>query len=213
MTYKVVVFDWDGTLVDSESHIVACISYAAEQLGLPSLSYDAKKNIIGLGMREALHSLYPELDESGIVKMREYYSSHFFAHSTTALDLFPGVCDTLETLKVRGIKLAVATGKSRNGLSKALVSSGLGGFFDIERCADETLSKPNPLMLREISDFYQRDASEMLMVGDTTYDMEMAARFGMPSVGVSYGVHEVADLIAHAPVKVIDALPDLLAMV
>ena len=213
MKYQVVVFDWDGTLVDSEAHIVSCIGYAAEQLGLPPLSYDKKKNIIGLGMREALLSLYPELDEGGILRMREHYSSHFFAHSTSAQDLFPGVWETLESLKDRGVRLAVATGKSRNGLSKALISSGLAGFFDIERCADETLSKPDPLMLKEISSFYQRDPKEMLMVGDTTYDMEMAARFGMPSVGVSYGVHQVNDLMAHGPLKVIDALPDLLAVI
>lgn len=207
---RVVIFDWDGTLVDSESHIVSSITRASEAMNLPPLSYDRKKQIIGLGMREALLELYPGLKEAEIEQMRQHYSGHFFSRATNSLDLFPGVFDTLSELRRRGFNMAVATGKSRNGLSKALKSSGLGPFFDIERCADETRSKPDPQMLKEIADFYSLDFNEMLMVGDTTYDLQMANAVGMPSVAVSYGVHAVEDLEGHAPLHIIDALPELL---
>jgi len=213
MSYKAIVFDWDGTLVDSESHIVDCIGYAADQLGLAALSYDRRKSIIGLGMREALLELYPELDHAQIVAMREHYAAHFFGRKTEPYDLFPGVLDTLEALKSKGVSLAVATGKSRNGLDKALQSTGLGRFFDIERCADETRSKPDPLMLKEIAAHYQYDYKDMLMVGDTSYDMSMAQQVNMPAVAVSYGVHALEDLHPYQPVKVIDALPVILELV
>lgn len=208
--YKVVVFDWDGTLVDSEAHIVASITAAAEHAGLESLSYERKKSIIGLGMREALLTLYPGINDQQVQKLREYYAQHFFTKGTTPNDLFPGVKSTLEALKDHGINMAVATGKSRNGLTKALESSGLGHFFDIERCADETRSKPHPMMLEQIVEFYDCSPADMLMVGDTSYDMEMALQAGMPAVGVSYGVHDVAELHPHKPVAIIDEFEHLL---
>ncbi|TNC82108.1 MAG: HAD family hydrolase [Oleiphilus sp.] len=213
MKVKAVILDWDGTLVDSEAHIVACISEAARQMGLPDLGYDEKKNIIGLGMREALNTLYPDLNEEQIDQMRKYYSGHFFGPGAEQVKLFPRVLESLQQIRRRGVRLAVATGKSRNGLNKALQSTGLGPLFDIERCADETKSKPDPMMLREIADFYQYDFDEMLMVGDTTYDLMMAGAVGMPAVAVNYGVHSVERLRALEPKKVISCFSELVTLI
>lgn len=129
--YEVVVFDWDGTLVDSEQHIVASIEYAARVVGLPALSYDTIKNIIGLGMKEALLVLYPDLTDEQIKVLRERYAHHFFGKEMDQRMLFDGVLDTLDQLQAAGVKLAVATGKSRHGLDKALQATGLKPYFDI----------------------------------------------------------------------------------
>lgn len=209
MSVEVLVFDWDGTLVDSEAHIVDSITQAAQAMKLEPLSYDRKKSIIGLGMREALNVLYPGLSEKDIDTMRQHYSGYFFKRGTSEHDLFPNVVDTLSQLKAQGYRLAVATGKSRNGLSKALVSTGLNVYFEIERCADETASKPHPLMLQQIAEHFAVAPERMLMVGDTSYDLEMAAAFGMPSVGVSYGVHDVSLLRQYKPVAIIDCISQL----
>lgn len=209
--YKICVFDWDGTLVDSERHIVDSLTYAAERLSLPPLSYDKKKDIIGLSMHKALETLYPSLSLAGIEQMRAHYGEHFFSVPQDASILFEGVLSTLSDFRNAGVKLAVATGKSRNGLDKALVSTGLKSFFDIERCADETRSKPDPLMLSEIAQYYNADTGSMLMVGDTEYDLEMARNYNMDSVGVSYGVHDKARLVLHNPIAIIDTFSELKA--
>tara|TARA_B100001063_G_scaffold187507_1_gene177779 strand:- start:64 stop:714 length:651 start_codon:yes stop_codon:yes gene_type:complete len=206
---KVCVFDWDGTLVDSEKHIVDSLTYAAEKLALPSLSYEVKKDIIGLSMHKALETLYPVLSMADIEKMRMHYGEYFFSVPQNNQSLFNLVEKTLADLKSKGYKLAVATGKSRNGLDKALVSTGLKRFFDIERCADETRSKPDPLMLSEIADYYGVGASDMLMVGDTEFDLGMASNFGSPSLGVSYGVHEVSRLEKYKPLGIIDCISEI----
>lgn len=210
MNFKAVVFDWDGTLVDSEAHIVESISHAAAHAGLPELSYDRKKSIIGLGMREALLDLYPELNDEHIKKLREYYADYFFSRATESHNLFEGVEATLMALRDKGVRLAVATGKSRNGLNKALESSGLGHFFEIERCADETRSKPHPMMLQEIASHFGFEYGDMLMVGDTSFDLDMAKQVGMPAVAVSYGVHEGTELLAREPLALVDSLEELL---
>ena len=209
MRYPVFIFDWDGTLVDSESHIVASLSYAAKQLRLPDLGHHKYKNIIGLGMKEALQTLYPSLCDKDVERMRQAYAEFFFQSEMTEENLFAGVIDTLEGMKERGISLAVATGKSRNGLNVALKATGLGRFFDIERCADETRSKPHPMMLQEICAYYGKQAEDCVMVGDTVYDLEMALTIGMDSIGVSYGVHEKERLIMHKPKAIIDHFTEL----
>lgn len=210
MRVKVVVFDWDGTLIDSEQHIVSCIAHAATVVGLPELTYDRMKSIIGLGMKEALMDLYPAITESQVQSLREHYSARFHDDASAGLELFPGVEETLNSLKEKGIRLAVATGKSRRGLEIAKKTSGLGDFFEIERCADETKSKPHPQMLHELIDYFGVSAQEMVMVGDTSFDMEMASRASMPAVGVSYGVHHSTDLQNWKPQVIVDQMPELL---
>jgi len=211
--YEVVVFDWDGTLVDSEAHIVASIEHAARAVGLPALDYDTIKNIIGLGMREALLVLYPELTDERIAVLRKHYAHYFFSKDVDQTMLFDGVLETLDQLQLSGLRLAVATGKSRNGLNKALEATGLKSYFEIERCADETRSKPHPMMLDQISEHFALPPSKMFLVGDTEYDLEMAARFGMSSVGVSYGVHDVARLDKHKPLRIVDHISEILALI
>ena len=210
MTWDVIVFDWDGTLVDSEKHIVSCIAESAQVCDLPELSYDRMKSIIGLGMREALYDLYPEISDLQIKTLRDHYSKRFHQNEGAELSLFPGVEFVLDSLRSKGFRLAVATGKSRRGLDMAKTQTGLGRYFDIERCADETQSKPHPQMLHEISAHYDLPESSLLMVGDTTFDLEMAARAGAASVGVSYGVHDKKDLMQHSPRLVVDDLQELL---
>jgi phosphoglycolate phosphatase len=208
--YQVCVFDWDGTLVDSERHIVNSLSYAAERMGLPALGYDELKDIIGLSMQKALARLYPDLSDNDINLMRSHYGEFFFSVAQDQTTLFSHVPETLTRLQHAGVKLAVATGKSRHGLDKALQSTGLKSFFDIERCADETASKPDPLMLQQIADYFRVPPGSMLMVGDTEYDLEMAGRIKMDAVGVSYGVHDKARLERHSPIAVIDCISQLL---
>jgi phosphoglycolate phosphatase len=207
--YDVCIFDWDGTLVNSERHIVDSLTYAADKLSLPQLSYEEKKDIIGLSMHKALETLYPSLSLAGIDQMRSHYAEYFFSVPQDASILFEGVINTLSDLRDMGVRLAVATGKSRHGLDKALISTGLKSFFDIERCADETRSKPDPLMLNEIARYYNADPGSMLMVGDTEYDLEMARNFSVDSVGVSYGVHNKSRLALHKPIAIIDSISEL----
>jgi phosphoglycolate phosphatase len=209
---KVIVFDWDGTLVDSEAHIVSCLTFAAAQQSLPQLGYDRYKSIIGLGMHEALLALYPDLNEHQLVAMRESYSAHFTRSTKNETQLFKGVRDTLEALTKKGIRLAVATGKSRRGLERAKQVTKLGHYFEQERCADETKSKPNPLMLQELQHYFDVAFDEMLMVGDTSFDMEMAYNAGIPSVGVSYGVHDPKTFMQWQPQAIVDNLSDLLTL-
>lgn len=207
--YALCVFDWDGTLVDSERHIVESLSYAASKLKLPELSYSAKKDIIGLSMQKALATLYPSLSDADINKMRTYYGEYFFSVPQDASTLFKMCIETLTDLRDAGVLLAVATGKSRHGLDKALSSTGLKKFFEIERCADETLSKPDPLMLKEISQYLNVGHESMLMIGDTEFDLEMAGNFGVDSLGVSYGVHDQERLNKHKPIAIIDCLSEI----
>jgi phosphoglycolate phosphatase len=211
--YEVVVFDWDGTLVDSEAHIVSSIQHASHAVRLPELDYDTIKNIIGLGMREALLVLYPTLTNEKIVELRKHYAQFFFSKRIDQTMLFDGVLETLDKLRISGLKLAVATGKSRNGLDKALEATGLKPYFDVERCADETKSKPDPMMLSQISDHFSLPSTKMFMVGDTEYDLEMAARFGMYSVGFSYVLHDVTRLDKHKPLRIVDHISEILALI
>ena len=209
MAYQLVIFDWDGTVMDSTGRIIACMHKAGADLCLPVLEDDAVREIIGLGLPEALRTLYPGIGDRDLERMRERYAVHFVAAEASPSRLYPGARETLAALRAAGLRLAVATGKSRRGLEGALVSSGLGPHFDITRCADETRSKPDPAMLGEIIRFYGIEPAEAVMIGDTRYDLEMAQRIGMPSIGVEWGVHK-RDVLGHyAPHAVVDSVKDL----
>ncbi|WP_309043144.1 HAD family hydrolase [Marinobacter sediminicola] len=209
MDVKAVIFDWDGTLVDSVDHIAESLHQAATDLGYPALEREAYRDIIGLGMVEALERLYPGLGRDEITSIREGYANYFFRKITTPQNLFEGMADVVLDLQSSGRGCSVATGKSRRGLEPALVSSGLGPHFDITRCADETRSKPDPRMLEEILLFYGIKPAEAVMIGDTRYDLEMAQRIGMPSIGVEWGVHKRDVLGDYAPHAIVDTVADL----
>ncbi len=209
MDVKVVIFDWDGTLVDSVEHIADSLHQAATELGYPALEREAYRDIIGLGMVEALDKLYPGISREEMSAIREGYARYFFSKVTTPQNVFEGMADVVTDIRRGGRGCSVATGKSRRGLDGALVSSGLGPHFDITRCADETRSKPDPTMLKEIITFYGIEPSEAVMIGDTRYDLEMAQRIGMPSIGVEWGVHKRDVLGQYDPRAVVDSVQDL----
>jgi phosphoglycolate phosphatase len=206
---RAVIFDWDGTLIDSVEHIASSLQQAATELGFPEREYEAYRDIIGLGMVEALQKLYPGLTEQEIVRIREGYARYFFAKETTPQHVFEGMDKVLSDLRATQRSCAVATGKSRRGLSGALLSSGLGDYFAITRCADETRSKPDPAMLVEILEFHGLQPEHAVMIGDTRYDMEMAQRIGMPAIGVEWGVHDRDVLGQYAPRAIVDRVADL----
>lgn len=201
------VFDWDGTLIDSAEKIVGCMQRAAAEMRLDVLEPESIKNIIGLGLPEAILTLYPLLDESGVEEYRSRYSDHFVAADQVQCLLFPGAFETLSALKSTGHHIAVATGKSRRGLVRALAQQGWENLFDVTRCADETASKPHPLMLNEILAELTMSADAAVMIGDTEFDMAMACSAGMERIAVTYGAHEVERLRKYEPALCIDQLP------
>lgn len=207
--YKLLIFDWDGTVIDSAARIIDSMQRAARDLNFRELSDDAVRNIIGLGLPEAIRELIPDVDTQGIEQMRTRYGHHFLTENTTPTPLFEGAAESLQVLKERGYRLAVATGKSRKGLNKAFEQTGLGHLFECSRCADETTSKPDPHMLEEILAETQVAAKDALMIGDTEYDLEMGQRAGTGVVAVSYGAHHVDRLHQYQPVLQMDHFTDL----
>jgi phosphoglycolate phosphatase len=209
MKFKLLVFDWDGTLMDSEARIVSCVEAAVSDLGLQSPGREAIRNIIGLGLREAVHTLFPDANDHLHLDIAERYRSHYFTSTEIPSELFPGAREVIETLYHAGYLLAVATGKGRSGLDLVLESTGLRRFFHITRCASETCSKPHPEMLHQIIDEMGVMPRQALMIGDTEYDLQMAANANMPALGVSYGVHERQRLLRHKPLDCLDAVSEI----
>ncbi len=209
MSYRLLIFDWDGTLMDSEARIVACMEAAIGDLGLPHCGKPAIRNIIGLGLEEAVRTLYPAAGTTVQRQLVERYRYHFLVADSTPSPLFPGVRTMLEDLHGRGCWLAIATGKGRAGLEKVLEESGLKEWFMATRCASETASKPNPQMLLELLEELGTEPSQALMIGDTEYDMQMAKNAGVPSLAVSYGVHPRERLLQYEPVACLDNIDEL----
>lgn len=207
--YRLLVFDWDGTLMDSQARIVACIQAAARDAGAAVPTPDAARQIIGLGLREAMDRLFPEVTESVVGDIVERYRHHFLGADPTPSVLFPGVVETLEALSEAGFLLGVATGKSRRGLDQVLEETGLRRLFAATRCADETLSKPHPQMLEEVMGVLGAEPAETLMIGDTEFDMQMARNARVPAVAVAYGVHEPERLIAEGALTCLDRIDEL----
>lgn len=196
--YDLLAFDWDGTLFDSTQIIVRCIQAAVRDVGGTVPSDEAAGYVIGLGLAQALAHAAPDLPPAKYPELGARYRHHYAAHYDD-LVLFDGVLDMLAVLKQRGFLLAVATGKSRLGLDEALHSSQLKGVFDASRTADETAGKPHPRMLHELMTQFNLPASRVLMIGDTTHDLQMALNARCSSVGVSYGAHDSAAFDALQP--------------
>lgn len=207
------IFDWDGTLSNSADKIVSCMQLAADDAKLPELPGSEVQKIIGLGLPEAISTLYPEGSQSQWDTMREMYSTHYIKADQIPAPLFDGVIDGLEKLKSGGFTLAVATGKSRRGLDRVLARLEMEDYFHGSRCADETRSKPHPLMLEELLGEFGRQAEQAVMVGDTSFDLAMAEAIDMPRIGVSYGVHEVDVLHQHKPDLIADHFDEVIEWV
>jgi len=210
-SFDLIVFDWDGTLMDSEAKIVRCLQAAAHDAGITDPGPAAIRHIIGLGLTEAMQTLFPETTEECRAHLVERYREHFLKLDNTAMPLFPGVREGLVTLAERGRMLAVATGKARRGLERVLEETGTRHLFAVSRCADETFSKPHPRMLEEILDFTGVPADRAIMVGDTVYDMQMAHHARVAGLAVSYGVHPRESLLECGALACLDSFSEVCA--
>jgi phosphoglycolate phosphatase len=210
MTKNLYIFDWDGTIVDSASRIVNCLRQAAAEVGLPPRDDAQLADVIGLGLPEALHRLYPQASAGEREALRERYSRRYVEADQQPSPLFPTVRETLHALKNEGHWLAVATGKSRRGLERVMGGTGLADLFDTSRCADETSSKPDPQMIEEILVELDVPATRAVMIGDSEYDMSMAMNAGILRIAVSYGVHSPERLFQYQPALCLNRMSELL---
>ncbi|MGQ0708389.1 MAG: HAD family hydrolase [Rhodoferax sp.] len=206
--YALVAFDWDGTLFDSTAIITRCIQRAVADVGGRVPSDEQAAYVIGMGLAQALAHAAPDVPVQDYPALAARYRYHYMAQQDD-IHLFEGVVPLLHELRARGVLLAVATGKSRRGLDVALRAVELQGLFDSSRTADETASKPHPQMLLELMEEFSLQPRQVLMVGDTTHDLEMAQRAGCDSVGVGYGAHDTGGFAAWSPRYVAHTVAEL----
>jgi phosphoglycolate phosphatase len=206
--FDLIAFDWDGTLFDSTALIARSIQAACADLGVPVPSDKDASYVIGMGLVDALQHAAPGLPRERYPELGQRYRHHYFAKQHEIV-LFDGTIPMLQALKARNHWLAVATGKSRRGLDEALANVALHGMFDGTRTADETASKPNPMMLLELMREFGVEPQRTLMVGDTTHDLMLAANAGASSVAVSYGAHAPDSFAEHGPLHVAHSVADL----
>jgi phosphoglycolate phosphatase len=201
--YDLIVFDWDGTVVDSTAVIAASIQAACRDLDLPVPSDEAARHVIGMGLEQALRHAVPDAPPEMVRPLAERYR-HYYLAQDEDIPLFEGVRDTIAGLHAEGYRLAVATGKSRMGLERSMKTSGMGGYFHATRTADQTFSKPHPAMLLEIMEELAVEPDRALMVGDTTHDLQMAVNAGVDAVGMTHGAHPVEQLRELRPLALLD---------
>lgn len=195
--------------MDSASKIVRCFQLAARETGIAVPTDAAVRNIIGLALSEALAILLPTVDSAKRAAVAQRYREHFLYLDETEMVLFPGVVEGLESLKRAGYQLAIATGKARRGLDRVLLETTIADYFCTTRCADESFSKPHPQMLHDILLCTGIERDRAVMVGDTTYDLQMASAAHVGSIAVTYGAHERERLLAHAPLACCDSFVDV----
>lgn len=206
--FDFLVFDWDGTLMDSAEAIVEALQAACQDLQLPVPTDDNARYIIGMSLRDALAHILPELDPDHHPRVAERYRHHFLLRDQET-SLFAGAAETIRDLHAGGFLLGIATGKSRRGLNRALEATGLAGYFHATRCADEGHCKPHPGMLIELMATLGVTNDRTLMIGDTSHDMAMAQSADVARVGVAYGAHVRQALLPYAPLACVDALSEL----
>jgi phosphoglycolate phosphatase len=206
--YELIVWDWDGTIIDSTPTIVFCIQQACRDLGFPEPDDSLASSVIGLGIQDSLRRAVPWIEPVQFPKLVDRFRHHYLARDHD-LHLFSGIRELLEELRAAGFRLGVATGKSRVGLDRSLTHHGLGDLFDETRTADESFSKPHPAMLLELSDVMQVPVRRMLMVGDTTHDLQMAINAGVDGVAVTYGAHPLDTLQTTDSLGYVHSVPEL----
>ena len=208
--YDLIVFDWDGTVMDSTAVIATSIQAACRDLGLAIPGDETARHVIGLGLAQALRHAVPDAPESMYEPLVERYRHHFLAQDRE-IPLFGGARETIAELHDAGYRLGVATGKSRKGLERALESTGLKQYFHATRTADMTFSKPDPAMLLELMDELAVNAERTLMIGDTTHDVQMAQNAGVDAVAIGHGAHPAEQLLALAPLALVQDFAGLRA--
>ncbi|MBK9327086.1 MAG: HAD-IA family hydrolase [Thiobacillaceae bacterium] len=208
--FDLLIFDWDGTLMDSAGVIAACIQAASRDMGLPVPSREEASHIIGLGLRQALETLFPDLPEDKHQPLADHYRRHFLGQDAE-IPLFEGARELIVDLRDQGHLLAVATGKARRGLDRAFEHTGLKPLFHASRTADETFSKPHPAMIEELLDELMIAPERALMIGDTTHDLEMARNAGIASLAAGYGAHPPEGLTEHGALVVCHSFAELAA--
>ena len=206
--FELLVFDWDGTLIDSAGAIVASLQMACLDLGLPVPSEERAQHIIGLGLNDAMAYVLPGVAPEVYPRVAERYGHHFRLRDPHT-PLFPGAEQALYSLREAGFLLAVATGQSRRGLDRALDQTGLRTVFHATRCGEESASKPDPGMLTDLMDIFGTGPEQTLMIGDTTHDLQMAINAGVAGVAAAYGAHPRAQLAALRPLACMDQPQDL----
>jgi phosphoglycolate phosphatase len=206
--YDLLIFDWDGTLMDSTSTIAACIQAACVAVGEPEPPLELAKHVIGLGLQDALELCAPHCPPSKYPDLAKHYKLNFLQQDAH-LRLFDGVPAMLTHFKAQGYTLAVATGKSRVGLDRVLEQSGMGAWFSATRTADETQSKPSPLMVHELLEELRFPAHRALVIGDTTHDVMMANHAGVDSFAVTQGAHDAEKLATAKPLRIATSIAEL----
>jgi len=208
--YRLLAFDWDGTLADSTALIARALQQACRDLGLAVPDDDAARHVIGLGHADAIRHLAPSLEPALHGRFSERYGVHYLA-GDAEIPLFEGVREMLAELVERGFLLGIATGKSRRGLARSLAQHGLAHHFAAFRCADEGFPKPHPDMLLALMDLAGVSPHETLMIGDTTHDLELAKNAGVAAVAVAYGAHAPEGLAEMAPLATVHSIAELRA--
>ncbi|MFT6925577.1 MAG: phosphoglycolate phosphatase [Psychromonas sp.] len=205
--YSVIIFDWDGTLMDSIDKIINCVTQAAKLTDVVAPSAESIRNIIGLSLEKAMATLFPMLSFAKQAQLIETYRHQYTYLNKQETPFYPGIKVWLKLLKEQGYLLAVATGKGRKGLDRLLLQYEVTDLFSITYCADETLSKPHPLMLNNILKELEINAEQALMIGDSSFDLEMANNANIDCIGVTYGVHSESILSRYNPVAILSDLP------
>lgn len=205
-----IIFDWDGTLMDSIGLIVESMHIAGEAHGFRTTD-QAVKDIIGLSLMHGIEILYPQASEAQKLAIQQSYAEYYIPNSHRT-PFFTPIENMLLTLKQQDKQLAVATGKKRKGLDRVLEASASHHYFTITRCADESGSKPDPQMLRDILDYTNQPISQAVFIGDSIYDIQMANRLGMTSIAVNYGTASSSELAAEQPTYQVDTPQELVAL-
>jgi phosphoglycolate phosphatase len=208
--FDLIIFDWDGTLMDSANRIVEAFFASIDDINGPPRTRNDVLNIIGLGMMEAIQTLYPDADADFCEQLRDRYRYHYLENKNVPEStLFDGAEELLQQLNERDYLLAVATGKARRGLTRVFEETGMGEYFHTSRCADECFSKPHPQMVQEIMEQFAIEPDKTLMIGDTEYDLQMARNAGAHALGVTYGVHSLERLLSCEPLDCVHNMTEL----
>lgn len=206
---KLVIFDWDGTVMDSIGKIVVSLQQAAARVDMPVPPSEQAKQIIGLSLDPAFRRLFPESTQQERDELSEHYKDVYLNHDTTPTPLFADALELFTALRAHGYLLSVATGKARRGLDRMMSETSTAHFFDSSRCSDEAESKPHPDMLQQLLAHHQLEPWQAVMIGDTVHDLAMAQAINMPRIGITHGVHGPAEFAQHHPSAVVHSLAEL----